>query len=353
MKKYNNNKTKYKQYNKNYKKIPNKYYSEIEYRKKITKTRIFWVKVIIYVIILGFLNNINTIDLDKIGEENLYKNTEKVINLENSSKIKGYNFYSKNVFIYEKNTNTFYNIKGNINDNIVPASITKLATILYLLENNTNLNEVIKSGSEVNLVGSNESTANIKIGAENSVKNLIKMMLLPSANDATYTIAKNHLNKNKISYTNDQEMLEKFSNLMNEYFKVNYITGVNITNPSGIKESTSFSKSSLVKIVKRLLKYEEVVEFSKKDIEIINNIKYENTNKFLHQQSIWYNKNVVGLKTGSLTNNKNIVTIYNKNGNENNQYIIFTMGSKEEDNRYSDNKKVMEMIENEVLNSKS
>ena len=85
-----------------------------------------------------------------------------------------------------------------------------------------------------------------------------------------------------------------------------------------------------------------------------NNRKIEliNTNKFLDKSSKFYDENIIGLKTGSLSVGKNISVLY-ENPTNKKKYVIFVFGAKTDDDRYKDSIKVREIIENEIFSSKS
>ena len=363
----------------------NKYgnYSNKKYKIKNKNTsnrkKIITILILIYVLI--FFNYINVFKYEKDVEIRYAENTVKYIeinednlknlnkderkieeqrnkNIKNKLEINKKEFSSKEVFYYDIEKNELINIKGNKEDKIVPASVLKLFTIEYIL-NKLKLDQVVTVGNEISLVSSDESQAGIKKGEKYTVKELLEMMFLPSGNDATYTLSKWYL-KNyenvKVDNISNNEMVKEFSDKINKYLKEKNINNTNITNPSGISKDSYISKEDIVKVVKNLIKKEDVMAIPKEHkIEINkNNRKIEliNTNKFLDKSSKFYDENIIGLKTGSLSVGKNISVLY-ENPTNKKKYVIFVFGAKTDDDRYKDSIKVREIIENEIFSSKS
>lgn len=351
---------------------------------KIYLKILFTTLVIIYI----FQIKINSVDLDnnfleifktreieylELCEDNLKNETSKekrLAKLRFDSKYKieeekvlrtinNIDFEATNVAVFSSKENILYNLKGKRNNKIVPASIAKLFTIQYIVEN-FDLNQKIIVKDEIDKVEYDESQAGIKKGETYTVLELIYMMLLPSGNDATYTLSRGFLEYNKGKESkkdlnnNENNLLDfvkEFSNKLNEYLKNQNINNTNITNPSGISKLTFTTKEDLAKLSKKIIKNEQMLEITKKHKIIVKGKELENTNKFLNPNLKIYNPKVKGLKTGSLTNNKNIAVLYEKNDQE--KYIIYVLGAKTETGRYEDSKKVIEVIENEIFSTKS
>ena len=350
----------------------NKYgnYSNKKYKMKNKNTsnnkKIIAILILIYVLI--FFNYINVFKYEKDVEIRYAENTVKYIeinednlknlnkderkieeqrnkNIKNKLEINKKEFSSKEVFYYDIEKNELINIKGNKEDKIVPASVLKLFTIEYIL-NKLKLDQVVTVGNEISLVSSDESQAGIKKGEKYTVKELLEMMFLPSGNDATYTLSKWYL-KNyenvKVDTISNNEMVKEFSDKINKYLKEKNINNTNITNPSGISKDSYISKEDILLSPKE---HKIGINKNKRKIELIN------TNKFLDKSSKFYDENIIGLKTGSLSVGKNISVLY-ENPTNKKKYVIFVFGAKTDDDRYKDSIKVREIIENEIFSSKS
>ena len=60
---------------------------------------------------------------------------------------------------------------------------------------------------------------------------------------------------------------------------------------------------------------------------------WKNTNTFLDPNSEYYNENVIGVKTGSLSDDYNLVVLYKK---YNKEFLICSLGSQSDSSRYDD-----------------
>ena len=67
-----------------------------------------------------------------------------------------------------------------------------------------------------------------------------------------------------------------------------------------------------------------------------------NTNTFLDQTSEYYNENVKGIKTGSLSNDYNLVVLYQQHGKE---FLICSLGSQSDSSRYDDVNYILKTID--------
>ena len=82
--------------------------------------------------------------------------------------------------------------KKNADAKCYPASTTKLLTAIVankILDND----EVITVGNEITLIGEDSSVAGLEVGQKLTAKQLLYAMLLPSGNDAAYTLSLIHI----------------------------------------------------------------------------------------------------------------------------------------------------------------
>ncbi|MCL2384085.1 MAG: D-alanyl-D-alanine carboxypeptidase [Oscillospiraceae bacterium] len=111
-----------------------------------------------------------------------------------------------------------------------PASITKAMTTIVVLEN-ANLNDVVTiSSSAISHVRHLHSTADLQVGEELTVYQLLNMSMLTSANDASYALAE-HVSGN----------IQAFAELMNEKAQEIGMRNSNFVNPSGSHEPNQYS----------------------------------------------------------------------------------------------------------------
>lgn len=195
----------------------------------------------------------------------------------------------------------------NGNSKMYPASTTKILTALVAIENG-DLDEVITVGDEIELMDPDGSRAWLKVGEKMKLSNLIMGLLLPSGNDAAYTIAVNI--GRKISDNPSQsrdEAIKVFVNKMNERAKEIGANSSNFVNSHGIHNDNHYTTPyDLALIAREALKYDffrqAVKNYIYEGINTSNEAhKWENTNKLLDKGSSSYYKYATGIKTGHTT----------------------------------------------------
>ena len=96
---------------------------------------------------------------------------------------------AKAAFLYERNTGTIL-YAMNPDTRMYPASLTKVMTCMLVLENLTDMNEVITvSENAISGIDPDGSTANLQAGEEMTVENLLYCLMVASANDAGAVLA--------------------------------------------------------------------------------------------------------------------------------------------------------------------
>ena len=127
-----------------------------------------------------------------------------------------------------------------------PASTTKIMTALLVLEN-CNLNDVAKASYDaVMSIPDGYSTANIQVGEELTVEQLLNLLLLPSANDAANVLAE-HVGGS----------INSFVSMMNTKANELGLTNTNFTNTYGKHDENHYTTAAdLTKIMQYCLKNE-------------------------------------------------------------------------------------------------
>ncbi|MDD7305888.1 MAG: serine hydrolase [Peptoniphilaceae bacterium] len=215
------------------------------------------------------------------------------------------------------------------------ASLAKLFDIDYILRK-VDLDETVYVNQEIlDFVPKGSSVANLLVG-EYKVKQLIEGMLVPSGNDAAYALAY-HISKKELG--NGQSVSKYISHFMNGLNKYLTDEGYSKTmlneDPSGFSMTADTHLDDINRIALKLLKYDFVRNCVSKPYFSIKTpqgeIKWENTNKFLSKKSPYYNKNVKGIKTGTMASSYNIVVLYEKEGKT---YLITCLAALSDDGRY-------------------
>ena len=100
---------------------------------------------------------------------------------------------SKNIFfsVYDNNENIIYKI-GKDGENLVPASIAKIYTLVYVLDilKDYDKNTKIRAGNEIELNSTDASSAGLLKGKEYTINDLISSAVIISAGDSVYTLTK-------------------------------------------------------------------------------------------------------------------------------------------------------------------
>lgn len=256
--------------------------------------------------------------------------------------------YSPDVFVYDTTAKTFV-MRSGMSQRIYPASTTKLLTALTalgVLEADT----VLTAGDEIYLLKEGSSVAYILPGHKLSVEMLIEGMMLPSGNDAAYVLA---AGAGRV-LANDDSMtpsaaVERFVREMNTCAQKLGCRNSNFTVPDGLCGSEHYSTlEDMAKISAAaaengfIMKYAGLVS---DDVVYASGHTnhWENSNKQLHADSEYYNPNVAGLKTGSLSEYYCLITLYREPDGE--EYIIGVFGSKNENERYADTREIIKALE--------
>ena len=178
----------------------------------------------------------------------------------------------------------------NANEKLPMASMTKMMTLLIIMENIENGNikwsdSVITSEHAASMGG---SQIFLEVGEEMTVEELVKGICIASGNDAAVAMAE------KIGGTE-----EEFVKLMNKKAKELQLKNTNFTNACGLDSDKHYSSAHDMAIIgKELVKYDKILEYTGtyEDYLRKNTDKsfwLVNTNKLVR-----YYKGVDGLKTG-------------------------------------------------------
>lgn len=208
---------------------------------------------------------------------------------------------------------------------MLPASTTKIATAMVALENYS-LDDVLK----VPAMRVSGKTMGLKIGEEMTVGNLLKGLLIFSANDSAEVLAQDFPGGR-----------EGFVEKMNKLASNLGLENTHFSNPTGFDEYLHFSTASdLVKLSVWALKndfFAEVV--STKEAEVASTDgrvahKLTNINKLLGRVP-----GVLGVKTGWTENSgESLVTLVERDGH---RVVIAMLGSED---RFGETEKLIEWI---------
>lgn len=203
----------------------------------------------------------------------------------------------------------------NANKKTAMASLTKLTTCIVVLENCDDLDAEVTVKQSVldTLAGTNSSTAGITTGEILTVRELLYLMMVKSANEASCILA---------DYVAGD--IDTFIDMMNELAEKVGCKNTHYTNTHGLDDDDHYTTAAdLAKILEYGLKNETFKEIigtqsytlkktNKRDDDVI----YSNTNTLLNSAStLYYYEPCKGGKTGSTTNAGHCLASYaTKNG---------------------------------------
>lgn len=238
-------------------------------------------------------------------------------------------------------------IGENIYRKIAPASLTKLLTASVALKY-CSADEVVTVGTELELVQPESSLCLIKKGHRLTMYDLLTGLLLPSGNDAAYTIAVHVARKvSGIPELHDRAAVRVFCDLMNDFGEEIGLRNTHFVNPEGWDDPRHYTTASdLTKIAKYALSVpviREIVATRKSDVTFVSGetITWYNGNQLLYPDSDFYCEDAIGMKTGFTDNaGRCLIAAFEKSGKT---YIITMLGCNDPEWRYN---KVLELYEN-------
>lgn len=247
---------------------------------------------------------------------------------------------AKNIFLAQTNTGKVLYQK-DADNKIYPASTTKLLTALLVVENCDLNGKIIISEKAVRSVPSGYVNANLQVGEELTLKQVLHLMLISSANDAANALAEHVAGS-----------IESFASMMNTKANELGCTNSNFTNPSGLHEEEHYTTAhDLFLIGREAIKDENIREgLSTTKYTLLNTEKYNgatrtfSTTNYLMNKNLskYYYKYCIGAKTGYTGDAKNcIVAFAQKDGIE---LTAVIMGEDAKGKKFLDAKEMFEYI---------
>lgn len=245
------------------------------------------------------------------------------------------NIYSDAVILIENQTGkTLY--EKNSEQKMYPASTTKILTAILAIEKGNLGDKVTVTKSAIAQMKSGYSSAYLSEGEIISVEELLEVLLVHSANDASNVLAE---------YISGS--IENFVNLMNEKAIQLGCTNTHFVTTNGLHDDNHYTTAKDLAIIARYCMQNEtfrkIVSMKKCLIPATNKSDqrvYKNTNDLINPSSGYYYPGCIGIKTGFTSEAKNcLISACSKNGL---QVIAVVLGSSITENhksaRYVDSK---------------
>ena len=212
---------------------------------------------------------------------------------------------AKHSFIYVVESEQFLMLKGDAEERIYPASLTKLFTTYVALQY-LDPETKITTGSEVYDVEEDSSKAGLGPGLTLTVRQLVQAMLLSSGSDASMTLAaatgRKLENDPNLSY---KKAIERFIEEMNTVAGQVGLDGSHFVTPDGYHHEDHYTtprdmqKVAALALSQPTLREVMAMRQAKPDVKLPHlNSPWVNTNFLLHPTSQHYIPTAFGMKTG-------------------------------------------------------
>ena len=132
-------------------------------------------------------------------------------------------------YLYDRTTGTVL-LDKNADERHYPASMTKIMTALITLEHANLTDEVTVEQSDLDMITADSSNAGLKAGEKSTFENLLACLLLPSANESAYTLARHVAGD-----------YQSFVNMMNDKAAELGCTGTHFVNPCGLHDDDHYT----------------------------------------------------------------------------------------------------------------
>lgn len=220
----------------------------------------------------------------------------------------------------------------NIDKKMYPASLTKVMTAIIVLEN-CNLNEIATvSYDAVMSISPGYVTANLQVGEELTVEQLLYVLMVGSSNDAAIVLAE-HVSGS----------VEEFAKVMNEKAKEIGCTSTNFVNPNGAHDGNHYSTAYDLALIAKYAMQDETFRtlISTTSYKLPTTNKYDKedrlfntTNALIMKNNTYYYKYATGVKTGFTTPAKNCLIASANNGDL--ELLTVVLGAGQNDQGLSD-----------------
>lgn len=246
-------------------------------------------------------------------------------------------YNAKSLLVIDRKNNEAF-VQKVEKEALPPASLAKLFSVCYASEK-LDLDEKIPVTAEALAhVKKGSSVARLEAGEVYTLHDLFAAMLVPSGNDAAYVLADFLGGKDHPQAKTSEERIQSYLTDLNDYIQKREWTRTKIYDPSGYDFKGSTCAQDLKGVSDLLLTkdwFRKIVCQARYTAQRVDggSKSWVNTNHFLRSEDSNYNPRVMGIKTGSLGQDYNIVVLYVSGEKE---YLIISLGSETDQSRYED-----------------
>jgi len=244
---------------------------------------------------------------------------------------------AKSAMMVETNTGRIIYEKNSM-ERVYPASTTKIVTAIVVIENCEMDDMVTVSEKAISNIPVAYVVAPLYVGEEISVRDLLYALMLKSANDAAYVLAE-HVGGST----------EGFSEMMNNKMNELGCRDSNFVNPNGIHDDNHYTTAHDMYVISNYAMknetFRKIVATTEYTLPATNKHEAEdrvmkNTNSMILPESSYYNKNVVGIKTGTTTQAKNcLVSMIERDGLN---FLTVVLGAETANSKFESTKKLFD-----------
>lgn len=288
-------------------------------------------------------NSIDSMEAEKTGNNTDDTETDggqdETVFISNQADAISVDVTAENAIVVEADTNlVLYQKNGTAQ--IAPASTAKMIMALTALDV-CSAEDNVTVGAEIEMMPADSSRAYLNQGDTLTVHQLLTALLLPSGNDAAYSLAvytgKKIAGDNSLS---NERAVEVFMDAVNEKARELGAKNSNFVVPDGYDAEGQYTTAyDLAIIAKACLDNLDIAEIMAKEKSYERwaggrEVTYRNTNKLLDGSSPFYYPEAIGIKTG--TSSLSGASLVSAAVINDKTYISVVMGASTEDSRFQD-----------------
>ena len=248
--------------------------------------------------------------------------------------LNGDQLYAQSAILIDTNTGKVL-FEKNMDQKMFPASTTKIMTAILTIEN-SNLDDIVTVNyNAISSIPSGYSTAELITDEEITVKQLLEVLLVHSANDAANVLGM-HVGGS----------IESFVSMMNSKAQELGCTNTHFTNTYGLHDENHYTTArDLAIIAKYCMQNSSFRHFvSQPSCQIAPTNKhiarsFNNTNDLINTSSKYYYKYAIGIKTGYTKEAGNCLISASKKDNFETIAVVLNTGTVH-GRRYEDSQKL-------------
>lgn len=251
-----------------------------------------------------------------------------------------YTVAATHAFVYEPASGTLLYSKGDMDQRIAPASVTKLLTAYVGLQHLSCDTVLTVDANTLALLSPYSSVAGLLDGYQLTTEMCVQTMMMPSGNDAAHVLAVAAGRAIGGADLSPQAALDTFMNEVNQVAASIGMTNTHFVTPDGMDSSNHYtSLKDLVTLAQLVLQNDTLMKYARmyhQNLTLTSgqSLSVKNTNLLLDPTSKYYTSGACGLKTGTTSKaGACLLSAFQKDG----KYVIVgVFGCPTDSTRYED-----------------